>query len=86
MKIEQIIYLWNKSKYQTLILQSLPVINHKGEITYGTGIYEKGQIILFGGEYKVDDYLLTIFKNSLFMFERVTDEYILFKEIIKGDY
>lgn len=86
MKIEQIIYLWNKSKYKTLILKSLPVINHKGEITYGTGIYEKGQIILFGGEYKVDDYLLITFKKSIFMLENVTDEYISFKEILKGDY
>ena len=86
MNIEQIIDLWNNSKYDTLILNSLPVINHKGELTHGTGVYTKKQTILCGGVYKVDDYLLKVFNKSLYMLENVTDYYISFKEIIKGDY
>ena len=82
MKIEDIIKLWNKSKYETLMLKSLPCINHQGELTYGTAVYTKGQRIMCGGEYSVEDYLIKIYKNSIFMLEEVED-YICFKIIIK---
>ena len=57
MKIEEIIKLWNKSKYETLMLKSMPCINHLGELTYGTGVYIKCQTIMCGREYSVEDYL-----------------------------
>lgn len=82
MKIEEIINLWNKSKYETLMIQTLPCINHLGELTYGTGVYTKGQIIISGGEYQVEDYLKKIYNNSIFMLDEV-DEYISFKMVIK---
>ena len=82
MKIDEIIKLWNKSKYEILMLKSMPCINHQGELTYGTGIYTKGQKIICGGEYNVEDYLMKIYKGSIFMLERVED-YICFKIIIK---
>lgn len=82
MKIEEIIKLWNKSKYETLMLKSMPCINHLGELTYGTGVYIKGQTIMCGGEYSVEDYLKKIYDGSIFMLEEA-DEYICFKMIIK---
>ena len=84
MKIEDIINLWNKSKYDKLIIKSLPCINHLGELTYGSGIYSKGQTILCGGEYKVEDYLIKIYKGSIFMLEGITDYSICFKIILRG--
>lgn len=83
MKIEEVINLWNKSKYETLMLKSMPCVNHLGEITYGTSIYKKGQIIMCGGSYKVEDYLIKIYKGSIFMLEKVKD-YICFKIILRG--
>lgn len=85
MKIEQIINLWNKSRYETIMIHSLPCVNHKGEITCGTGIYNKNQIILCGGEYKVEDYLSKIYKGSIFIFEYVEENYIVFRQILKGE-
>ena len=82
MKIDEIIKLWNKSKYETLMLKSMPCINHQGELTYGTGVYTKGQTIMCGGEYSVEDYLIKIYDGSIFMLEEVED-YICFKMIIK---
>ena len=82
MKIEEIINLWNKSKYKTLMLKSMPCVNHLGELTCGTGIYTKGQTIMCGGEYKVEDYLKEIYDGSIFMLEEVKD-YICFKMILK---
>lgn len=84
MNIQQIIKLWNKSKYKTIMLQSLPCVNHIGEITWGTGIYHKGEKIHCGGEYEIEDYLLKIYKDSIFIFECVEEDYILFKQILKG--
>lgn len=83
MKIEEVINLWNKSKYETLMLRSMPCVNHLGEITYGTGIYTKGQTIMCGGVYKVEDYLIEKYKGSIFMLEEVKD-YICFKIILRG--
>lgn len=82
MSIEEIINLWNRSKYKTLMIKSLPCINHLGELTFGTGIYTKGQTILCSGEYNVEDYLMKIYEGSIFMLEDVKD-YISFKMIIK---
>ena len=84
MNIDKIIDLWNKSKYKTIMINSLPVVNDKGEITHGTGIYNKEQIILCGGEYKVEDYLRKIYKGSIFILDYVKDEYIVFSQILKG--
>lgn len=81
MIIEEIIKLWNRSKYETLMLKSLPSVNHLGEIICGTGVYTKGQTIMCGGSYKVEDYLMEIYENSLFMLEEVED-YICFKMIL----
>lgn len=85
MNIEKIIDLWNKSKYKTIMLQSLPCVNHRGEITYGTGIYNKKQIILCGGEYPVEEYLKKIYKGSIFILDYVKDDYIVFNQILKGE-
>lgn len=85
MKIDDIIKLWNKSRYETIMLHSLPCVNHKGEITCGTSIYNKNQIILCGGEYKVEDYLSQIYKGSIFIFEYVKEDYIVFRQILKGE-
>ena len=82
MKIDEVINLWNRSKYETLMLKSLPSVNHLGQIVYGTGVYTKGQTIMCGGEYNVEDYLMKIYENSIFMLEEVED-YICFKMIIK---
>ena len=82
MKIDEIIKLWNKSKYETLMLKSMPCINHQGELTYVIGIYTKGQTIMCGGEYSVEDYLMKIYADSIFILEEVED-YICFKMIIK---
>lgn len=84
MKIDEVINLWNKSKYETLMIKSLPCINHLGELIYGTGVYTKGQIILCGGEYQVEDYLSKIYNGSIFILDEV-DEYISFKMIIRSD-
>ena len=82
MNIEEIINLWNRSKYKTLMIKSLPCINHLGELTWGTGVYTKGQTILCGGEYNVEDYLMKIYEDSIFLLEKVED-YISFKMIIR---
>ena len=82
MKIDEVINLWNKSKYETLMIKSLPCINHLGELTYGTGVYTKGQTIMYCGEYSVEDYLMKIYEGSIFMLGEVED-YICFKMIIK---
>ena len=82
MNIEEIINLWNRSKYKTLMIKSLPCINHLGELTWGTGVYTKGQTILCGGEYNVEDYLIKIYEDSIFMLEKVED-YISLKMIIR---
>lgn len=83
MNIQQIINLWNRSKYKTIMLQSLPCVNHEGKIIWGTGIYHKGETICCGGEYQIEDYLLKIYKGSIFMFESDEDDYLLFKQILK---
>ena len=82
MNIEQVINLWDKSKHKTLCIKTLPIVNHIGEITYGTGFYDKGQIILCGGEIPVYSYLKQIYKNSLFIYED-TKDYIIFKQCYK---
>ena len=82
MNIEEIINLWNRSKYETLMIKSLPSINHLGELYYGIGIYKKGQEILCGGLYNVEDYLIKIYEGSIFMLEKVED-YISFKMIFR---
>lgn len=82
MNIEEIISLWNRSKYKTLMLKSLPSINHLGELNLGIGVYTKGQTILCGGSYNVEDYLMKIYEDSIFMLEEVED-YICFKMIIR---
>ena len=82
MKIDEVINLWNKSKYETLMIKSLPCINHFGELTCGTAIYTKGQIIICGGELQVEDFLSKIYKGSIFMLDEV-DECIIFQMIIK---
>ena len=79
MTIEQVIYLWDKSNYKTLIIKFLPCVNHKGEIICGTGIYEKGQTILCGGEKPVYEYLKEVYKNSTFIYKNVRD-YIYFEQ------
>lgn len=79
MNIEQVIDLWNKSKYKELIIKTLPVVNHLGEIIYGTGLYSKGQIICYGGETPVYDYLRRIYEKSLFIYED-TKDYIVFRQ------
>lgn len=85
MNIDKIIDLWSKSKYKTIMINSLPCVNHNGEISHGTGIYKKDQIILCGGEYKVEDYLRIIYKGSIFILDYVKDDYIVFSQILKGD-
>ena len=82
MNIEQIINLWDKSKYKTLCIKGLPVVNHIGEIVCGTGFYNKGQTILSGGEIPVYTHLKQIYKNSLFLYED-TKDYIIFKQFYK---
>ena len=82
MNIEQIINLWDKSKYKKLVIKTLPVVNHIGEVVYGTGFYTKGQTILCGGEIPVYSYLKQIYKNSLFIYED-TKDYIIFKQYYK---
>ena len=84
MNIKEIIDLWNRSKHNTLMIRSLPCINDNGEVTYGTGIYTKGQIIMCGGEYNVEGYLMKIYENSIFMIDE-GEGYLLFKMIIRGD-
>ena len=79
MNIEQVINLWEKSKYKTLVIKTLPVVNHIGEITYGTGFYNKGQTILCGGKMPVYDYLKRIYEKSLFIYED-TKDYIVFRQ------
>lgn len=69
MTIDKVIRLWDKSKYDTLVLRSMPCVNHLGEITYGTGFYKKNETIICGGTYKVSDYLLKLYKHSIFMFD-----------------
>ena len=83
MNIKEIISLWNRSKYKTIMIRSLPSVNHKGELICGTGVYSKNQTIMCGGEYNVEDYLMKIYEGSIFMLEEVED-YILFKMIIRG--
>lgn len=85
MNIEQVINLWDKSKYKTLCIKTLPIVNHIGAITYGTGFYDKGQTILSGGEIPVYSYLKQIYKNSLFIYED-TKDYIIFRQYCRvGD-
>ena len=43
------------------MLKSMPCINHQGELTYGTGVYTKGQTIMCGGEYSVEEYVIKIY-------------------------
>lgn len=85
MTIHQVIKLWQQSKYNTLMLTSLPVINHKGEITHGTGIYNKGQTITSGKEYKVEEYLQYIYKDNIYILDKVSDDYISFKTIYRKE-
>lgn len=85
MRIEEIIRLWNKSNYDCLILKSLPCVNHLGEITVGTGIYKKVKKIMCGGEYNIEDYLIKIYKGSIFILEEIEVYHICFKMILKGD-
>ena len=86
MNIQHIVDLWNKSKYDTLIIKGMPCVNHKGEITYGTGVYTKNQTILCGGKIPVYNYLLKIYDGSIFVMEEVApiEDYICFKMIMKG--
>lgn len=85
MKIEDIIRLWNKSKYDTIFIQDLPCVNHEREITFGTGIYKKGETITCGGKYEIEDYLKKMYKGSIFMFDYANEYYLAFKVIMKGD-
>ena len=48
MKIEEIIKLWNKSNCNTLMIRNMPCVNHKRDITWGTGFYRKGDTICCG--------------------------------------
>lgn len=85
MKIEDIINLWNKSKYNTIFIQGFPCVNHEREITCGTGIFRKGEIITCGGKFEIEDYLKKIYKGSIFMFDSASESYLIFKIIIKGE-
>ena len=85
MKIEDIIRLWNRSKYDTIFIESLPCVNHEREITFGTGIYRKGETILCGGKYEIEDYLKSMYKGSIFMLDSVDEYYLTFKMIMKGN-
>jgi hypothetical protein len=71
MTINDVVRLWTESKYKDLWIQSHPVVNHLGEIVCGTAIYHKGETITFGKLYKVEDYLLYMYRNSIFVFEEV---------------
>lgn len=82
MNIKEVINLWDKSKYDRLMIKSLPCVNHDGEITRGTGIYTKNQTILCGGEYNVEDYLMKIYEDCIFKLEYVED-YISFEIIMR---
>jgi len=84
MNIEQVINIWNESTYKTLCIKTLPIVNHKGEVIYGTGFYDKGKVILFRGETPVYDYLKEIYKDSLFIYED-TKDYIIFKQYYRKD-
>ncbi len=85
MKIEDIIRIWNQSKYDTIFIQGLPCVNHEKEITLGTGIYRKGETITCGGKYEIEYYLKSMYKGSIFMFDSADEYYLVFKMIIKGD-
>lgn len=85
MKIEQIINLWNKGKYEYLIIETLPSLNWEKKISWGTGVYKKGQKILCGREYTVEDYLKKTYKNSIFVLESFTDDSLTFKIVIEGE-
>ena len=85
MKIEDIIRLWNGSKYDMIFIQGLPCVNHEKEITFGTGIYRKGEIIACGGKYEIEEYLKKIYKGSIFMFVSESAYHLCFKMIIKGE-
>ena len=84
MTIQDIILLWNRSKYDRLMIKGLPCVDSNGEITWGTAIYRKGQTILCGGEYNVEDYLRRIYNGSIFILDNVED-CISFKMIMKGN-
>ena len=87
MNIEQIIKLWNKSNCNTLMIRSMPCVNHEGDITWGTGVYNKGQTICCGGEYKVEDYLKKMYIDSIFMFDydKNNNDYIVFNVMLRSD-
>lgn len=87
MNIEQIIKLWNKSNCNTLMIRSMPCVNHEGDIIWGTDVYRKGQTICCGGEYMIEDYLKKIYDGSTFMFDydRNHKEYIVFSVMLRGD-
>lgn len=87
MNIDEIIRLWNKSNCNTLMIRSMPCVNHEGDIIWGTGTYSKGQTICFGGEYKVEDYLKKIYIDSIFMFDydKNNKDYIAFNVMLRGD-
>lgn len=88
MNIEQIIKLWNKSNCNTLMIRSMPCVNHEGDIIWGTGVYRKGDTICCGGEYAIEDYLKKIYSGSIFMFDyhdTDDDNYITFNIILRGD-
>lgn len=85
MNIKQVINLWQQSKYNKLILTTLPVINHQGEITQGTGIYTKGEHISFGKVYTIEEYLQHIHKDSIYMLDSIEHGYLSFKEIYRKE-
>lgn len=87
MKIEEIINLWNKSNCNTLMIRSMPCVNHKGDITWGTGFYRKGDTICCGKKYKVEDYLKKMYIGSIFMFDYNDNnkDYIVFNIILRSD-
>lgn len=85
MAIHQVIKLWQQSKYNTLMLTTLPVVNHKGEITYGTGVYNKGQTIISGREYTVEEYLQQLYKDYIYILDEVSDSYLSFKAIYRKE-
>ena len=80
MDIEYIINLWDRSNYKYIMIKSLPSINHLGEITFGTAVFRKGQEILMGGIYNVNEYLRIIYKDCLFIIDEDL-EHLCFKMI-----
>ncbi len=83
MNIEEVIYLWDKSKYRKMILKSLPVIDHCKNLVRPSGVYEKDTYITLGGHIPIYDYLKDLYKKSIFIVDSWND-YLEVREIIRG--